>query len=179
VIAFDWGGTLMEDPGTWSGPMAHWPRVAAVPHAAEVLAALAAHYRLVVATNADESDAALVLAALARVGLDEHISAVFSSADLGVQKPDGRFYDSMLARLCVRPEETVMVGDSYANDVAGAAAAGLRTVWLDRHRRPRPHPPAAADAEVRSLTELPAAIDRLAGGRRTAAGERPSSGGGG
>jgi len=182
VIAFDWGGTLMEDPGTWSGPMAHWPRVAAVPHAAEVLAALAAaRYRLVVATNADESDAALVLAALARVGLHEHISAVFSSADLGVQKPGRRFYDAMVARLAVRPEETIMVGDSYANDVAGAAAAGLRAVWLNRQRQPRPRPQAAADAEVRSLAELPAAIDRLAaGGRRTAAtGERPSGGGAG
>ncbi|MBM3146735.1 MAG: HAD family hydrolase, partial [Actinobacteria bacterium] len=157
VIAFDWGGTLMEDPGLYPGPMAHWPRVAAVPHAAAVLAALAARYRLVVATNADDSDAALVLAALARVGLDRHISAVFSSADLGVQKPDRRFYESMAERLGVRPADMVMVGDSYANDVAGAAAAGLRTVWLDRYRRPRPHPP-AADAEVRSLAELPAAV---------------------
>jgi len=162
VIAFDWGGTLMEDPGTCSGPMAHWPRVAAVPHAAAVLAALAGRYRLVVATNADESGAALVLAALARVSLDEHISAVFSSADLGVQKPDRRFYESMAACLGVRPDEMVMVGDSYANDVAGAAAAGLLTVWLNRHRRPRPHPPGAAAAEVRSLAELPATIDRLA-----------------
>lgn len=163
VVALDWGGTLMEDPGLHPGPMARWPRVAAVPGAAAAIDALAADgRRLVVATNADESGADLVLAALARVGLDAHISAVFSSADMGVRKPDAVFFLTMAARLGVPPAVIVMVGDSYANDVIGAGAAGLRAIWLNRTGGPCPGPAIVAAAEIRSLDELQTAIGRLA-----------------
>lgn len=175
VVAFDWGGTLMEDPGVYPGPMARWPVVSAVPGAAETLAALAPRYRLVVATNADESGGGLVLAALARVALDDAFEAVFSSADLGVTKPDTTFYHAMADRLGVPARAIVMVGDNHVNDVAGARAAGLHAVWLDRR------PPGAGAAvpgrdgkrlverstshaapRIRALDELPAVIATLA-----------------
>lgn len=177
VVAFDWGGTLVEDPGLYPGPMAHWPVVAAVPGAAEALAALVPHYRLVVATNADESAAALVLAALARVGLADPFEAVFSSADLGVAKPDAAFYKAMTDQLDVSPAAVVTVGDNFLNDVAGARAAGLQAIWLDRRALPERRPaalwtPAAAGSppgapvpadtlRIRRLSELPAALDQL------------------
>ena len=45
-----------------------------------------------------------------------------------------------------------MVGDNYANDVRGARAAGLRTVWFDPHARPHPATPPVHDAGVQRLT---------------------------
>lgn len=160
VVAFDWGGTLMkEEPGR-SGPMAHWPAVAAVDGAAETLSALADAYRLVVATNADASTADLVLAALARVDLARHIAAVFSSADLGWQKPQRRFYDTVVAALRCRPEAVLMVGDSYTNDIRGAHGAGLRTAWFNPQGQPAPPSP-QHDIELRCLTDLPDALAAL------------------
>jgi putative hydrolase of the HAD superfamily len=163
VIALDWGNTLMRDPGIYPGPMASWPHVEAVDGAAGALAALAAGRRLVVATNAADSGAALVLAALARVGLDRFFSDVFSSCEVGHEKPARAFYETMIERLACAPAQVAMVGDSYANDIAGARAAGLRTVWFNPARLPSPTTQAQHDAEVRTLAQLPAAIARLDG----------------
>jgi putative hydrolase of the HAD superfamily len=171
IVLFDWGNTLMVDDGQL-GPMVEWPRVAAMPGAAEALAALHGRYRLYVATNADDSGAAEVMAALGRVGLARFVDRVFSSRDLGARKPDQAFYAAVLAALRadaaahgeppLRADQVAMVGDSYENDVAGAWAAGLRTVWFNPTGLARPSPATAwADAkvsEIRSLGELSASV---------------------
>jgi putative hydrolase of the HAD superfamily len=163
VVAFDWGDTLMRDDRAATGPMAGWPHVEAIDGAAEALAELAPHHRLVVATNAVDSGADLVMAALARVGLDGFFTAVFSSCEVGADKPSRLFYDTMLERLACAPREVVMVGDNYANDVLGALAAGLRTVWFNPAGVPCAGADALHDAKVRALAELPAAIAPLDG----------------
>jgi FMN phosphatase YigB (HAD superfamily) len=143
VVLFDWGNTLMVDDGQ-PGPMAAWPRVAAVPGAAEALAALHGHCRLCVATNADDSGAREVMAALGRVGLARHIARVFSSRDVGARKPAPAFYaavlDALRADAAARGEpelladQVVMVGDNWENDVVGAWAAGFEAIWFDPAR---------------------------------------------
>ena len=138
LLLLDWGDTLMVDDPAAAGPMAEWPHVEAVAGAQLALGELRAGDRLlIVATNADMSDAAAVRAALARVQLDVLVDDVVSSRDVGVRKPDPAFFRAALARAAalgyvVAPAEAVMVGDSFDNDVAGAKAAGLRAVWLDR-----------------------------------------------
>jgi FMN phosphatase YigB (HAD superfamily) len=47
-------------------------------------------------------------------------------------KPDRRVFEAALAIAGVGPEEAVHVGDSVANDVAGARAAGVRPILLHR-----------------------------------------------
>jgi len=168
VVFLDWGDTLMVDDGTRSGPMAAWPEVRAVDGAQDALRRLRPHYRLLVATNADDSGERDVLAALSRVGLDTLIDGVVSSRDVGARKPDALFYRAALQRagradLPLAPARAVMVGDSWPNDVAGARAAGLRAVWLNPSRARRPAGAAAPDAEIRTLADLPQALARLSG----------------
>jgi len=168
VVFLDWGNTLMVDYGTQSGPMAAWPEVRAVDGAQDALRRLRPHYRLLVATNADDSGERDVLAALSRVGLDELVDGVVSSRDVGARKPDAFFYRAALLRagragLPLAPSRAVMVGDSWPNDVAGARAAGLRVVWLNPSKARRPDGAAAPDAEIRRLADLPPALARLSG----------------
>jgi len=168
AVFLDWGDTLMVDDGTRSGPMAAWPEVRAVAGAQDALRRLRPHYRILVATNADDSGERDVLAALSRVGLDALVDGVVSSRDVGARKPDAVFYRAALLRagragLPLAPERAVMVGDSWHNDVAGAQAAGLRTVWLNPSRARRPSSNAAPDAEIRALADLPEALARLSG----------------
>lgn len=170
VVLLDWGDTLMVDDRTQDGPMASWPRVAAVPGARETLSRLRSHYRLIVATNADQSSGPDVRAALARVGLDEFIDEVVSSRDVGARKPDGAFFRAALGRAGedggpVSPARAVMVGDSLTNDVGGAKAAGMRAVLLDASRGPLPPDVPRPDAVIAQLDELPGALARLAAGR--------------
>jgi membrane-associated phospholipid phosphatase/beta-phosphoglucomutase-like phosphatase (HAD superfamily) len=169
VVLFDWGNTLMVDDGQ-PGAMADWPRVAAVPGAAEALAALLGRYRLCVATNADDSGAEKVMTALGRVGLARFIERVFSSRDLGARKPDPAFYaavlDALQADAVARDEpplcadQVVMVGDDYENDVVGACAAGLEAIWFNPARTPLPGNRSASDVEVKALTDLPSVLSR-------------------
>jgi membrane-associated phospholipid phosphatase/phosphoglycolate phosphatase-like HAD superfamily hydrolase len=168
VVFFDWGNTLMVDDPSQEGPMAMWPHVKTVAGAQDALRSLHPHYRLVVATNADLSDAALVRAALARVGLDEFIDDVVSSCDVCASKPDAFFYRAALLRvgragLPLDPARAVMVGDSWPNDVVGAKGAHLRAVWLNPQRAELHGRLPAPDAEIRSLAELPAVLDMLGG----------------
>ena len=76
-ILFDWGDTLMRDFREFSGPMASWPEVRALPGAGEVLSALRPHWRLALATNAADSSEAEIRDALERVDLSPLIDKVY------------------------------------------------------------------------------------------------------
>ena len=166
VVFLDWGDTLMVDDQSQPGPMAAWPEVRAVAGAQEALRRLRPQYRLLVATNADDSGERDVLAALSRAGLDGLVDGVVSSRDVGARKPDAVFYRAALLRagragLPLEATRAVMVGDSWSNDVAGAQAVGLRAVWLNPSRARRPAGAAAPDAEIRRLADLPQALAKL------------------
>jgi HAD superfamily hydrolase (TIGR01662 family) len=161
VVFFDWGDTLMRDFRVHAGAMASWPQVQAMPGAELALRALAPRYRLAVATNADDSGEQLVLAALARVGLQDYISFVVSSCEVGARKPEAAFFAAALARAGCAAAQAVMVGDSLANDVGGGGAAGMRTVWVDLAGDGPPPDAPRADAVIRSLEELPEALTAL------------------
>lgn len=104
------------------------------PEVEEVLAALRARgARLAVVSNWDVS----LHDVLVRLGLRPLLDAVLTSAEEGVAKPDPELFHRALARLGARPGEAVHVGDSPALDLAGARAAGIEGVLLDRSRPTR------------------------------------------
>lgn len=130
-LLFDWGDTLMADLPGQQGSMWRWPEVRAMPGAGEVLTALAGRLPCHLATNAAESDGSEVRRALVQVGLDGLIARVFCRRELGVAKSDPAFYRRIAAELDVAPHLLWMVGDSLANDVQSAQAAGLHAVWFN------------------------------------------------
>lgn len=60
---------------------------------------------------------------------------VFASSELPAAKPDPRAFVTACSLLAVEPEHCLVVGDSLENDVAGARAAAMPVVLLDRHAR--------------------------------------------
>jgi putative hydrolase of the HAD superfamily len=88
---------------------------------------------------------------LRHCGLDPHIDALVVSEEAGVSKPDPRIFEIALERLGVRAEEAVMLGDSWAADIVGARAAGIRPIWFNRHRHAQPEATNVAVAEVHAL----------------------------
>ncbi|MDQ3419285.1 MAG: HAD-IA family hydrolase [Acidobacteriota bacterium] len=80
--------------------------------------------------------------------LDRHVDVLVVSEEVGVSKPASRIFEVALERAGVSADEAVMVGDSWANDVEGARAAGIRAVWFNRDGRPSPDPTVAV---LRSL----------------------------
>jgi HAD superfamily hydrolase (TIGR01509 family) len=103
-----------------------WSRV--LDGVAPALAALrGAGLRLAVISNSEGTIAAL----LAEAGLAGQFDLVLDSWVEGISKPDPRIFALALGRLGVAPGDAIMVGDSPAADIAGAAAAGVRAALLD------------------------------------------------
>jgi len=74
------------------------------------------------------------------LGVRPLIDFMVVSQGVGVAKPDPGIFQIALERAGTRPEETVMIGDSWASDVAGARNVGIRPVWFNRFHLDRPDP---------------------------------------
>jgi len=159
TVILDWGDTVMRNL-PYPGPMAKWPRVEAVPGAAEALRDLRGRCQVVLATNAADSGEALVRQALARVGLEGYFDAVLTARELGARKPEPAFFQAVLDTTATAPNETAMVGDDYAADIAGPKALGLRSVWFNPLARHCPAPAPLHDAELQAMADLPALLRR-------------------
>ncbi len=62
------------------------------------------------------------------MGLVPGIDHVVSSFELGVRKPDPEVFQTALARAGAAASDSIMAGDSEANDIEPAAALGMATV---------------------------------------------------
>ena len=81
-------------------------------------------------------DRAVLEAALEWHGLA--FAAVVTSEDVGAYKPARAMFQQALVAIGRHADEVVHVGDSLTADVAGAHAAGLAAIWVNRKRRPVP-----------------------------------------
>jgi putative hydrolase of the HAD superfamily len=128
LIIFDWGDTLMRDYPEKAGPMYVWDHVECIEGVPELIAYLHGRYTLCVATNAGVSDTEAMRKALRRVNIEDYFSGFFSSKDLGVAKPDPRFFLNICAEMNVEPQHSLMIGNDYEKDICGAYQAGMFTV---------------------------------------------------
>ena len=58
--------------------------------------------------------------------------ATFVSSQLGFTKPSIEFFRAIEAKLCLHPNQLLMVGDDARNDIEGAAQAGWHSLLLNR-----------------------------------------------
>jgi putative hydrolase of the HAD superfamily len=87
---------------------------------------------------------------LRQCGLDPFVDALVVSEAVGISKPAPEIFFVALERLGCRANEAVMIGDSWAADVVGARAAGIRPIWFNPQGVPQPEPGADV-AEIRAL----------------------------
>ncbi len=124
-----------------------------VPGAVSLLRQLSQHVVIGVITNNLVSEQ---LQKIRTCGLEPYLDSVTISEEAGVAKPAARAFDIALARLGARAQDTVMVGDAWANDILGARGAGIRAVWFNPLGLPVPEPGVAA--ELRKLEPVAQAV---------------------
>ena len=90
--------------------------------------------------------------------LRAHVDFVGSSASWGVHKPAPEFFARIVAEVGLPPEKIAYVGDRVDNDVEPALAAGMLAVHIRRGPWGYLHEPPAGAILIRSLEELPAAL---------------------
>ncbi len=108
-----------------------------VPGAREMLARLHGRTVVGIVTN---NEVAEQRAKLAYLGVAAFVDLLVVSEEVGVGKPDPLIFETALERAGARAEETVMIGDSWANDVIGARNVGIGAVWFNRFGADPPEP---------------------------------------
>ena len=63
-------------------------------------------------------------------GILDHFSAIFSSADLGLAKPDLAIFRLALQKTNCLPHQAIMIGDRLDNDIVPAKRIGMKTIWI-------------------------------------------------
>lgn len=118
-------------------------------------------YRLGLVSNAgDDQD---VQQLLRRFDIAHYFDFVVTSAACSYRKPHPRIFEMALSNWYFLPSEAVMVGDNLDADIRGAKSAGLYAIWLSRRAGYRNGDtlPIQPDANLFTLSDLPALLDRL------------------
>ncbi len=129
-------------------------RFAPYPDVPQTLAELrVAGVKLAVVSNWDRS----LGETLGQIGLSGLLDTIVVSAEVGSRKPAPIIFETALDRLGVAAGDALFVGDSPETDIAGAIAAGIRPLLLDRRGSSTDRDPME---RIFGLSELP---DLLAG----------------
>jgi len=88
------------------------------------------------------------------MAMSAQVDVAVISAEVGVEKPDAGIFVRALQQLGTAPEETLHVGDTWLDDVAGAAAVGMRPVWLNPEGHEPPRNNGFAFEQIRALQDL-------------------------
>jgi HAD superfamily hydrolase (TIGR01509 family) len=140
-------------------------RVSVPPHHADLLRRLRERGPVGLCSNFTHSPTARRI--LDESQLTAHLDPIVISVDVGLRKPRPEIFESLLRGLGCPPEATLHVGDNLRADVAGAAALGIRTVWLTR-RVPDPDASLAGyrgpapDHVIADLEEIPQLLEEEA-----------------
>lgn len=133
--------------GFWDASVTTLP----IPGAREALDMLASSgVTMAVLSNASFS-ADVIRHDLAKHGLAEHLAFVMVTADYVVRKPSALLLEVAAARLGIDATDIWVVGDRLDTDVAGARAAGMKSVWL---RMPNAPPSALPDLTVQDWRDF-------------------------
>lgn len=101
-------------------------------HAKEVLENLYKDFDLYIVTNGVSSTQ---YSRQKGSGIDIYFKDIFVSEDIGYQKPAKEYFDYCFKHIGnVKPEETIIIGDSLSSDIQGGINAGIDTCWFNPKR---------------------------------------------
>jgi putative hydrolase of the HAD superfamily len=129
-----------------------WTSCTLLPDVAVVLAELRVRgYKLGVITNGEDWSQ---MRKLRVTGLLPLLDLIVISGNEQVKKPDPLIFTRAAERLAVRPDECAFVGDHARNDIYGAGAVGMKTVWYPGEQQWPAEQAIAPDYTIQSLGEL-------------------------
>lgn len=112
-----------------------------VEGARDLLTYLSARYPLAAASN---GPSAQQKKRLDDAGFSSCFSYIFISEDMGANKPSPAFFDACFTavnadrrkegKAPLRPQDTLMIGDSVTADIRGARSYGMATLWYDHDK---------------------------------------------
>lgn len=101
------------------------------PGTIEILEYLSKKYKLYIITNGFKE---VQHAKVERCGLSRFFVRVFTSEDIGIQKPRPEIFRFALSSVNAKKDESLMIGDDLEVDVMGAKRFGINQVWFNPHK---------------------------------------------
>ncbi len=129
-----------------------------LPHAREVVEALSRTSPLGLVTN---GIGLVQRGRLAKSGIADCFRAVVISEELGMAKPDPRFFEAAVKAISIPAAELLCVGDNPGSDIQGARASGIDACWYAPGGQPWPGPgdrPAFVIRDLREILDFASAI---------------------
>ena len=99
-----------------------------MPHAKEVLEYLAPKYNLYILSNGFQE---LQCHKMRSAGIDHFFKKIVLSDDIGILKPWPEIFHFALSATQSEVRDSLMIGDSWENDVAGAKGVGMHQVFYN------------------------------------------------
>ena len=121
-------------------------RVVFFPHALEMLQTLSARYPIYALTNGN--------ADTTRTGISQYLRGAISSAQVGASKPDPRMFQAALDQAGVQAHQCVHIGDHLDDDIKGANAVGMHSIWVNLHKTQSVDKTLQPCFEVTNLSEI-------------------------
>lgn len=104
----------------------------------ETLNGLRGRFLLGIISDTGVTPGSVIREHLSRVGLLDRFSSTVFSDETGYAKPHPVQFQRALEELGVQPHEAIHVGDLIRTDIAGAKAAGMKTVWVQTEGKTAP-----------------------------------------
>ena len=98
------------------------------PYAKKLIRRIKEHCKLGLVSNF--TYAPVVYASLRKLGINQFFNTVLVSDENGWRKPHKRIFQDALRRLQVSAKQAVFIGDSPIEDIKGAQAAEMKTVFV-------------------------------------------------
>ena len=124
-----------------------------IPYAHEVLQELSTRYNLYILSNGFHE---LQRHKMQSAGLDGYFNDIILSDDIGILKPDARLFQHALKVANATVADSLMIGDSWESDVAGAAAIGMHQAYFcpKANTSSFPFQPTYLITDLRQLLEI-------------------------
>jgi HAD superfamily hydrolase (TIGR01549 family) len=98
------------------------------PCAKNILKSLSRNYKLGLVSNFTYTP--IIYAGLRKLDINQFFNAILVSHEVGWRKPHPKIFNEALKRLRVSADETVYVGDSPLEDIKGAKATDMKTIFV-------------------------------------------------
>ena len=93
------------------------------------------------------------------MGLRQYFRGVIESAVVGVRKPDPRIFMLGVVALGLKPEEVLVVGDSFRKDIEPALSIGCQVAWLKGKGWTAEEDAQTHSSQISSLADLLKLVD--------------------
>ena len=127
------------------------------PDTIKLLEVLHGSYKLFIVSNGGMK---VQSGRLADCGIGRYFEDIFISEAAGAEKPSVEFFDYCFRkRPDIKPEDTIIIGDSLTSDIQGGKNAGIRTVWFNPMRQQATD--IQPDYEVYGLLDIPKLLENI------------------